>query len=106
MSRKPIDINAQGVLVSATAASATKALGKARSSFIIVKNIGSNPAFVKTGISTVTSSYPVADTPIEGDIIAAGEITTLSKNASDDYVSFICGAGLSTTLWIKVGEGV
>lgn len=71
-----------------------------------VFNAGSVPVFLVTGATSApTAVFPTsASVPINGTVIAAGAIETLSKNTTHKYISGITATGTST-VYIQCGAG-
>jgi hypothetical protein len=97
-----------GFTVVATCAvtTAAKDLGTTNARNLIIYNSDTtNPAFVNSGSSAVTVTYPTTGAGQNGAIIAPGQTFTYMKNnASDTHLGIICAAG-TPTLFIQSANG-
>lgn len=97
-----------GFTVVATCAvtSAAKALGTTNARNIIIYNSdATNPAFVNSGSSSITVTFPTTGTGQNGAIIQPGQTFTYMKNnAADTHLGIICAAG-TPTLYIQSADG-
>ena len=82
--------------VTATSGNASFNAANANASVVEFLNAGSNPCFVTFGATATTSDYP----------IGAGQRRVISKPPGVLQISAICGATLSTTLYVTAGQGV
>ncbi len=72
----------------------------------VLSNGGTNPVAVAIGGSGVTVAFPTADAVGGGFVILPGAIMTVATSVGEDsYVAGICGAGLTSTLYISQGSG-
>ena len=81
--------------VTATSGNASFAAAGTAASVIEVQNLGTLPCFIAFGATATTAGYP----------IGAGQAKVLSKAPGQAQIAAICGAGLSTTLYITAGQG-
>ena len=103
---QPMQIGSPTVVAAVTATSSTKTLGDTRSEYLIIYNAGSNPAFVNSGGTTVSVTFPTTSTGQRGVICPPGALVTYRKNnANDTTIAAICDTGLTTTLYIQSGDG-
>lgn len=103
----PARVGGFTVLAAVTATTQAKSLVLTNSRHLILKNLGTNAAFVNSGPSTETVVYPTTTTGQNGSIIAPGEICTYSKNNSaDTHLACICDTGLTTTLSVQSSDGI
>ncbi len=98
-----------GFTVSVTCSSVSstaKALGTANARSLIIYNSDTtNPAFVNSGSSAITVTFPTTSVGQNGAIIQPGQTFTYMKNnASDTHLGVICAAG-TPTLYIQSADG-
>lgn len=104
---RPMSLGSPTVVAAVTATTAAKAFGNTNAEFVNIWNPGSNDAFVNSGNSTISIIFPTTGAGQNGTIIPGGFVTTYKKNnSSDTHLATICGAGLTTTLYIQSGEGL
>jgi len=105
-SQPPAKLGGFTDVVTCSTSSAAKALGITNSINLIIYNSDTtNPAFVNSGNSAVTVTYPTTGTGQVGSIIQPGQTFTYSKNnAKDTHLAVICAAG-TPTLFIQSANG-
>lgn len=93
-------------VVACSTSSQAKALGITNSLNLIIYNSDTtNPAFVNSGSSTVSVTFPTAGAGQYGAIIQPGQTFTYMKNnAKDTHLAVICAAG-TPTLYIQSANG-
>lgn len=75
-------------------------------SSVNVCNAGAVPVFLVSGATSApTAVFPTSATvPINGTVVAAGAIVTLSKNTTHKYISGITASG-TASVYIQCGAG-
>lgn len=75
-------------------------------SSVNVFNAGSVPVFLVSGYTSApTAVFPTSATvPINGTVVAAGAIETLSMNTTHKYISGITASG-TASVYIQCGAG-
>lgn len=103
-----MNLNTNTYKLSATTSSSSVTLldQDANQSSIIVSNTGSVSVFLVSGkTSAPTAVFPTSATaPVQGKVIAAGAIVTMTKNTTDNFISGITESG-AASVFISPGAG-
>ena len=90
-----------------TAASASIALGGGEGEQVRIVNLGANPVAILASQGAATAIFPTdaATSNGKGAVLAAGSTETFTLPHAADTLSFICAAGLTSTVSCSRGKG-
>lgn len=90
-----------------TAVSGPIALGGGEGEQVRIVNAGANPVAVLASIGTVAAIFPTtaATSNGKGQVMAAGSTEIFTIPAGADTLNFICGAALTSTVFVGRGKG-
>ena len=102
----PMNINCTTQQVAVTA-TATRVKIEGNEPSIRLLNTGTSTVFVAIGNDTVVATVAGATPNRTSLAIVAGAVETFSRyvNEANKHISFVCGAALTSTIVMSLGEG-
>lgn len=103
---QPISVNSSVFSISVTATASTSAALPFKASTIRIVNLGANPAYISVGQGAQTATVPGATATQTSTPVLQGSDVGFSMDPTQiQNISAICGATLTTTLAIQIGDG-